>query len=334
MIRKFNFLTTFGVAVLGLTLASAPALSTTIKATGCFIRTHDYINAFFDGFIKPLNAKHTSLKIKYLGGVEVIPRKKQAGALKRGVVDMIHCPGAYYGGELAEARLPGAQNRSIKEIRSNGGWQLMQKAWGQGLNAHILAWVHFKGQKFYIYTLAKPKLSAKTGIDLTGIKMRATGLYKAFLKAMGATPIVISPGDVYASLERGLVQGLAWPWGSLTQYGWEKFIKYRVEPDFFGASMLTLINLDKYKSLTKAERDQLDAQARSFEGFADAYIVKKAHADDAKLFKAGVKSFKLTGKYRDAYLKTIYGAKWAENDSKKYSVDYKKLKAALYDPNK
>jgi TRAP-type C4-dicarboxylate transport system substrate-binding protein len=211
---------------------------------------------------------------------------------------------------------------------------MMQEAWGKGLNARILAWTHFKGQKFFIYTRFEPKLSTKTGIDLTGRKMRATGLYKAFLKAMGATPIVISPGDVYASLERGLVEGLAWPWGSLTQYGWEKFIKYRIEPSFFGASMLLLINRDKYNSLTKAEQDQLEAQSRAYEKFADGYIIKKAHADDAKMFKAGVKVIKLTGKVRDAYIKTIYEAKWAENDSKKYSVDYKKLKGKLYDPNR
>ena len=334
MIRKFHYLTTFGLAAVGLSVAASPVLASTIKATGCFIRTHDYINALHDGFIKPLNAKKTSLDIKYLGGVEVIPRTKQASALKRGIVDMIHCPGAYYGGELAAARLPGAHNRSLEEIRSNGGWELMQEAWGKGLNAHILSWTHFKGQKFYVYTLFEPKLSEKTGLDLTGVKMRATGLYKAFLQAMGATPIVISPGDVYASLERGLVQGVPWPWGSLTQYGWEKFLKYRIEPDFYGATMLTLINRDKYNSLTKAERDQLDARARAYEKFADDYIVAKAITDDEKMMKAGVKTIKLTGKVRAAYLRTIYEAKWAENDSKKYNVDYKKLKAALYDPNK
>jgi len=335
MIRNFKFLTTFGLAAVGLSVASGPVLSaSTIKATACFIRTHDYVNAFHDGFVKPLNKAKTGLTLKYLGGTEVIPRQKQAGALKRGLVDMIFCPGAYYGGELAEARLAGAHNRSIEEIRSNGGWEMMQEAWGKGLNARILAWTHFKGQKFFIYTRFEPKLSTKTGLDLTGVKMRATGLYKAFLQAMGATPIVISPGDVYSALERGLVEGMAWPWGSLTQYGWEKFIKYRVEPSFFGASMLMIINRDKYNSLTKVERDQLEAQARSYENFADDYIIKKAHIDDAKIMKAGVKVITLTGKVRDAYIRTIYEAKWAENDSKKYSVDYQKLKAALYDPNR
>lgn len=335
MIRKFHYLTTFSLVAVGLTVASGPVLSaSTIKATACFIRTHDYVQAFHDGFVKPLNKAKTGLKLKYLGGTEVIPRKKQAGAVRRGLVDMIFCPGAYYGGELAAARLPGAHNRSLEEIRANGGWDMMQEAWGKGLNSRILAWTHFKGQKFFVYTRFKPKLSTKTGLDLTGVKMRSTGLYKAFMRAMGATPIVISPGDVYSSLERGLVQGIAWPWGSIRRYGWEKFLKYRIEPSFFGATMLLLINRDKYNSLTKAQRDQLETQARAYEKYADAAIVKTGHVDDEVIMKAGIKAIKLTGKVKEAYIRTIYEAKWAENDSKKYNVDYKKLKAKLYDPNK
>ncbi len=333
MIRKTFIAPALASAAIALTAFSPPLEAATIKATACFIRNHDYVQAFHDEFITPLNAK-SGVKIKYLGGTEVIPRKKQAGALKRGLVDMIFCPAAYYGGQLAAARLPGAHNKSLEEIRANGGWEMMQEAWGKGLNAHILAWTHFKGQKFFIYTRFEPKLSTKTGLDLTGVKMRSTGLYKAFMIAMNATPIVISPGDVYTSLERGLVQGMAWPWGSISKYGWEKFLKYRVEPAFFGATMLTLVNLDKYKSLTKVERDGLEAQARAYEKAADAAIIKKGHADDAVLKKAGVKILNLTGKVREAYIRTIYQAKWAENDRHKYNVDYKKLKALLYDPSK
>lgn len=326
------------IAAAGVALAvgasAAEAATVTLKAIACFQRNHDYVVAFHDHFIKPLNAKNGSVKINYIGGPEVTPRQKQAGALKRGLVDMIFCPAAYYGGQLAEARLPGAHNKSLEEIRANGGWDMMQEAWGKGLNAHILTWTHFKGQKFYVYTQFKPKLSKKTGIDLTGIKMRSTGLYKAFMKAMGATPIVISPGDVYSALERGLVQGLAWPWGSMSVYGWERFLKYRIEPDFYGATMLTLVNLKKYNSMTKEQRDLLEAQGRAYEKAADDAIIKKGYEDDAKLKKAGLQTITLTGEYKKAYIHTIYAAKWAENDSHKYNVDYKKLKSKLYDPNK
>lgn len=317
-------------------LASPSQAATELKTTGCWQRNHDYIEAFFKGFVEPLNAKKGEVEIKYMGGPEVTPFQNQGQSLRRGLVDVIMCAAAYYSGNLPEARVVGVQNKSIDEIRSNGGWEMMQEAWGKGLNARILAWVHFKGQKFYLYTNFEPKPSNKTGIDLSGIKMRATPLYKAFLSAMGATPIVISPTEVYTALERGLVGGIAWPWGSVGVYGWEKFLKYRITPEFFGASSMAIINLDKWKSLSKAAQDQIEAQARAYEKIADEVVIEKGKKDDEKLMAAGVKDFELKGEAAKAYLKTIYGAKWAENESfrSKFVVDYDKLKAALYDPNR
>lgn len=303
--------------------------ATTLKVSTCLQRQHDQIDAYFDTFHKPLNAKKTDLTLRYIGGPEVTPRQKQAPAMKRGIIDVIVCPTPYYGGLLSEARLMGVHNKSLKEIRANGGWDMLQEAWRKGLNSRILGWGGFKASTFYVYTQFKPKLSEKTGLDLTGVKMRSTGLYNPFLKAMNATPINISPGDVYSALERGVVNGLAWPRGSLTRYGWQRFLKYRVQPNFYGATLMVTINLKKYNSLTKAQQKLLDDQGRIYEADSDAILDKKAAIDDAKLRKAGIQEIELKGKVRAAYIKTLYGSKWVENDKLKYIVDYKKLKSKL-----
>jgi TRAP-type C4-dicarboxylate transport system substrate-binding protein len=310
----------------------AQAAPVTLKVTTCLARNHDYTQAFMQTFVEPLNAKKADVRLAYLGGPEVTPFKEQASALKRGLVDMILCPGAYYGGLFGEARIPGAQNVSIEEMRKNGAWDMMEQAWNANANAHILGWVFSEGQIFYTYFLVKPKESTKTGLDLTGLKIRSTGLYNPFLVAMGATTIVMAPGDVYAGLQRGVVDGLAWPWGSVAKYGWQKFLKYRVTPDFFGPSQPLLVNLDKWKSLSKEQQDMLTKQARDFERDGGAIVVKKGKEDDEKLKQAGVEDIDLTGAVRAAYLKTIYDAKWAQNDSLSYTVDYKKLKSLLYKP--
>jgi TRAP-type C4-dicarboxylate transport system substrate-binding protein len=209
---------------------------------------------------------------------------------------------------------------------------MMEEAYNKNLNAHMLAWVYDGGQTFYTYFIEEPKQSDKTGLDLNGRKIRSTPLYNPFLKAMGATTIVMSAGDVYAGLQRGVVGGLAWPWGSVAKYGWERFLKFRVKPKYFSASMPVIINLDKWKSLSKAQQDLLTSQAQVLEKDGTAVIIRKGEEDDAKLAKAGVKDIELTGAARKAYLGTIYGAKWAQNDKLKYTVDYKKLKSLLYTP--
>lgn len=326
-----KFIVGAGTALIVAATAGPVLAATSVRTIGCFQRNHDYIEALFEKFIKPLNAEKGVVSIDYLGGPEVTPRQKQAQAVRRGVVDMIFCPGAYYGGQLAAARIPGVQNRPLAEIRKNGGWDIMQQAWEKGLNAHIVAWPFHNSQKFYVYMRIKPKLSTKTGLDLKGVKMRGTGLYRPFMKAMGATVIVISPGDVFSAMERGLVEGMAWPWGSVHKYGWQKFLKYRIKPSFYGASMLLIANLDKWKSLSKAEQDMLVKFGRKLENEGDELLIKQGEQDDAELKKAGVEDLELTGEVRKAYLRTIYGAKWEENDGYKYNVDYQALKTKLFE---
>ena len=331
MLKKTTTLIISAAALLAVSAEYVPAqAATTLKVSTCLSRNHDYIEAYFDTFFDPLNAKKADIKLRFLGGPEVTPRKKQAPALKRGLIDMIVCPAAYYGGMLSTARMPGVHNQNLEQLKANGAYGMLQESWGKGLNAHILAWVHFKGQKFFIYTRFKPKMNTTTGIDLTGFKMRSTGLYRAFFKAMGATPVNISPGDVYAALERGVVSGLAWPWGSIGKYGWQKFLKYRIEPGFFGATLMTLVNKKKWDGLSSVQRDLLTKQGRFYETTSDDIIIKKGHADDKKLKAAGVQIIKLEGALKKAYVDTIYNSKWAENDKLKYNIDYEKLKAKMY----
>jgi TRAP-type C4-dicarboxylate transport system substrate-binding protein len=331
MTRKSAIALLFGTATIAVALP-AQAASVTLKATTCLARNHDFTQAFMQTFVDPINAKKGDLTIAYVGGPEVTPFREQGGALKRGLIDMIFCPAAYYSGLFGEARIPGAQNVSVEEIRKNGAWQMMEEAWAKNLNAHFLAWGFDNAQIFYTYFIAKPKESSKTGLDLNGMKIRSTPLYNPFLVAMGANTIVMSPGDVYAGLQRGVVDGLAWPWGSIAKYGWQRFLKYRVTPHYYGASQPLLVNLEKWKALSKAQQELMTQQARIMEKDGAAIIIQKGKEDDAKLKEAGVQDIELKGEVRAAYLKTIYEAKWAQNDQQKYTVDYQKLKALLYKP--
>jgi TRAP-type transport system periplasmic protein len=331
MHRKIIIAIVAGLSALALT-PQAQAGTVTLKVTSCSARNHDYTQAFLQTYVNPINAKNGDVLLDYLGGPEVTPYQEQGSALKRGLIDIILCPPAYYGGLFGEARLPGAQTASIDEIRKNGAWDMMEQAWGKHLNAHILSWIFSDAQVFYTYFTVKPKQNTKTGLDLNGMKIRSTGLYNPFLKAMGATTVVMAPGDVYAALERGVVTGLAWPWGSVAKYGWQHFLKYRVKPHFFGPSYLLLINLDKWKSLSKEQQGILATQVPVLEHEGAQIAVKKGEQDDAKLTKAGVKDIVLTGEVRNAYLRTIYEAKWAQNDKVNHEADYQKLRSLLYDP--
>jgi TRAP-type C4-dicarboxylate transport system substrate-binding protein len=95
---------------------------------------------------------------------------------------------------------------------------------------------------------------------------------------------------------------------------------------------MTIMNLKKFNGLSKAHRDLLMEYGEKFEKDSNAVLAKASEVDNAKLEKAGIKTIMLKGDVAKAYLNTIYGAKWAENDTRDYKIDYKALKSKVYRP--
>jgi len=147
---------------------------------------------------------------------------------------------------------------------------------------------------------------------------------------MGATPVEISPSEVFTGLQRGVVSGLAWPEGAVTKYGWQKYIKYIVYPGFWRSSTMVVMNLDKYKSLTKVERDYIEKMSLRLEDESGPAQRKVIDIDNAKVFAEGVKKVVLDGAYKKAYIKTIFGATWEDAKKRKMTIPYKTLRAKLY----
>lgn len=313
-------------------LAPWAEAGTVLKVSSCLVKNHDQVETYFEAFHKPFNrlAKGEA-KLNYIGGPEVTPRKKQASALKRGLIDLIFCPAAYYSGIVNEARLLALSNQSTKQLRANGGYDILQRGWAKNLNAKILGWCCY-GVDFHIYTTFKPKESRTTGLDLSGVKMRSTGLYNQLFKAMRAIPVNISATELYTALQRGVVKGFAWPEGALAKMGVQKYIKYRVYPGFYRSSSMAVINLDKFNSLSKQVQEMLVKVGMDFEERSQTILRKKADLDNEKLFKAGMKKLELKGRVGKAYIQTIYGAKWKDNEKRKYVVPFEKLKAKMFVP--
>jgi len=291
-------------------LAGTAAQAATLNVTTSLTRTHDQVVAYFDLMHTPMNKAKGPVTLNYKGGPEVIPNRKQGAALKRGVIDMMFGPSGYYAGLVPCARVVALSTQPQATIRKNGGWDVLQKCWKDGLNSRLLAHPFYNSGNFHIYLIDKPILNKKTGISLKGFKMRSTALYHPFMKAMGGVPINISPGDVYTSLERGVVKGLAWPEGGIHRYGWTKYIKYRVGPGFWRSSTTAVINLDVYNKLTKKEKDFVDAWGLKFEKESTPYMRDLAHKDNGKIFADGVTAIDLKDEYGKAFTNTVMGSTW------------------------
>lgn len=321
-----------GAALVGtLFVYTAPVVDAkTLSVVSGLPRNHDQIETYFRDFHKPLNAAKGPISLNYKGGPEVTPRKQQGSFIKRGLIDLLISPSSYYAGQVPESRVTAISNRSPWNIRKSGGIAKMSEGWIKGIGSRIIAWPFWGGSNFHVYLTTKPTMSKKTGISLVGQKMRATALYVPFLKAMGATPVVISPGDVYTALQRGVVTGLAWPEGAVTKYGWQEYIKYRVGPGFWRSSTMLVMNEKKWQGLNKQERDFIMKFALAFEKESGKTLRKIANKDNAKIFAAGVQKMELEGEYAKAWLNTVNGSTWGDAKKRKMTVPYETIRSILY----
>lgn len=325
-----KFVATGIVAATVLAIALPAQSAEVLKVSTALGTKHDQSTVFFDTFMAKMKEDQSLVKLNYIGGPEVTPNRKQGPAMKRGLIDIIMSPVTYYANVVPEARLHGIANVSGATWRKNGAFDIMSKAWASKLNAVILGWGNYYGfNQFYMWFKEKPKFSKVTGLDLSGMKMRTTPLYTPFLKAMGAITKNISPAEVYTALERGVVDGLAWPEGGVAFRGWQRFIKYRVEPGFFRSTTMATMNKTKFDKLPKKAQNQLIAAGLHYEQASGAILKKRAEIDNQKVYKEGVQRLILPPDIAKVYIKTIISANWKAAEKYKFTADFKKLKALM-----
>ncbi len=232
---------------------------------------------------------------------------QMGNAVKTGVVDMAALPPTFYQNLLPIGDALKLSKKTAVEMRKNGTWALLNQLHNEKVNAQLLDISGF-GVKFHLY-LRDKKIDTPS---LQGMKIRTTPVYRAFFRALGADLIQTAPGDVFIALERGTIDGYGWPSWDLKTPGWDKHTKYRVDPGFYAVANATIMNLDKWKSLSDKQRDFLNTHAMKFEAEYDKRYAPKTEAYLKEQKDAGVQVIEFKGKVAEDYIKLSYDSAWAE----------------------
>src|SRR6476619_5878524 len=269
-----------GVAVV-LAASSAAAQEVTLRAVSSFAEGTEF-SKNFERFIEKVNNDGKGLiKINYIGGPRAVPPFEVGNAVRTRVVDMANVTGAFYTNLMPEADGFKLVAKPMSEQRRNGTWEFINQLHNQKLNAQYLA-RQFHNVPFHIYLNKKPDK-----LDLSGLKIRVTPVYKDIVEALGGTAITTAPGEVYTALERGVVDGYGWPVTGIFDLGWEKVTKYRLEPAFYSVEGNVLFNRDTWKGLGEAQRKVLSDAALWLEGL-DSENTAVIAAERDRQAKAGI----------------------------------------------
>ena len=332
MIEKFSRIPLAAASAAILIACSGQAIAeTTLKAVSSLQSTNTLTKSWLTNYMKVLNASNSSVKIKYLGGQEIVPPRKAAGALKRGVFDILNSPTAYYIGTVPEGYAILASNQGPKVFRKNGAWEVLQAIYAKKAGSHLLSWGNSM-TSYNMYLLGEPKFDSDGVPNLKGVKMRATGTYRPLFRALGASTINIKSSELFTALQRGTVAGFGWPDVAIVQLGVHKIVKYRVIPNFYQTNTVTTVNLASWGKLTKSQQDAMTKLAISYETASVHWMEKERLAEEKVMKAAGVKDIILKPSAAAKYLNIAHGEIWKE--LKNRSEHAEKLKALMYFPGK
>jgi TRAP-type C4-dicarboxylate transport system substrate-binding protein len=246
------------------------------------------------------------LKIQYIGGPEAVKAADQAQALERGMVDMIFTAGAYYQGVLPDIDALKLTELTPWEERANGTWAYLNDLHEKKIGAHYLGRLGLNIQ-FHLF-LKKPLKTA----DLKGLNIRVSPLYLPAIKGLGGNPTVIPIPDVYMALERNVVDGAGSPLVGIREYGWQKHVKYMLDPGFYTVVNPLLVNLDKWNKLPPKVKEALNEACAEAEKKAVALFADMAKQERPLLVKEGVEIIELPAPEKQKFLQVAYDEGWKE----------------------
>jgi TRAP-type C4-dicarboxylate transport system substrate-binding protein len=326
--RRLTFLffaVLFTFAVLSMVSGPVKAETFTLKAVTAWPKTASEYKAFttFTDLVEQMVAKKYpgQLKIQYIGGPEAVKTPDQVQALQRGMVDMVFTTTAYYLSVLPEVDAIKLSNLTPSEERASGAWAYLNDLHEKKIGTYYLARLGL-GTKFHLY-LKKPIKSA----DLKGLNIRVSPMYLQAIKGLGGNPVVIPPTEVYAALERNVVDGYCWPAVGIRDWGWQKHTQYVVDPGFYNVPNPLLVNLKIWNQLPPRLRYLFTESALEAEKRVVAAFDELARQERPLLLKEGIQVVDLPPAEKEKFLRVAYEEGWKDvlNKSPQIGAKLKEL---------
>ncbi len=230
--------------------AEAPAGEvTTLRFSHFWPATSSIQKEVFEPWAKKI-AEDSKGRLK----IEIFPSstlsKPQAtyDAAVKGTVDIGSQAQGYTNGRFPLtqiAELPGLSN-SAKQMSC-----LMQTLYDDGTIASEYEDSHL----LFMYGLGPGTLHTtekliKTPDDMKGLRIRRPSAVAGdIIESMGASPVGLPAGDVYTSLQKGVIDGLSFPWEAVKTFRIDEVTHNHTNIPFYSSGLMVTMNKAKYESL-------------------------------------------------------------------------------------
>ena len=192
------------------------------------------------------------LDIQVFAGGELVPALQAFDAVSQGSVELGHGSAYYWAGKVPEAQFFSTVPFGMT-VRGMHAW--LNHGGGHTLWKEIYA-------PFNVYPIPMGNTGIQMGgwfnkkietvDDLQGLRMRMPGLGGKVLKKAGGNPVLMSGGEIYTALERGIIDATEWvaPFHDL-RLGLNRAARFYYYPGWHepGTEFELIINLAKWQQL-------------------------------------------------------------------------------------
>lgn len=309
------------VAQLALGIAASTAQAADYRWLNSFDRNHDGVPVFVEPYIKAVEAASGG-RIKFLvSGPETVPAFEQLQPVISGAFQFLFTHGSYHFGTTPLLAATEALGGTRQQRKASGALEFMDKHY-QKLGLKLVA-LPMTAEGGYQLLLRKPPTANG---DLQGFKIRGFPTAQPVLRMLGASMIVLPPSEIYSALDKGVVDGFAYPsFGVLRSKLYEP-TKFLLRPGFGFIANPVLANLATWNRFTDADRKlMLDEAARAEERWESA--TARIYAEEEKeLVSRGMKVVEMGPVQKASLQKTWSEGLW-ELASQKAKADVDQLRA-------
>lgn len=250
------------IAALCASIAAVPMAQTAgaqdLRILASWDQSYAAVGEVLVPFMEYLDSETTAdLNLTRLGP-ETIPPFEQLNPVSQGLFDMLYTNGGYHYNDIAVGMALDALSGSGEQLHESGIWSHADEQY-QKLGLKLIA-VFYDTNGFHM--VLKEPLGENA---LAGRRIRGTPLYHPVIEALGGSPVVLPASEIYPALERGVVDGAAWPAVGAVSYRWFEVADYFVRPTFGQVSHMLLMNLDTWNGLDETTRTEIEAAARAYE---------------------------------------------------------------------
>ena len=286
-----RFFTSVTAATVFASLAT-PGMAEDFRLLSSWDSSYAPVENVIDPFIEKLETESNGEISISRSGPETIPPFEQLDPVSRGLFDMLFTNGAYHYNDSAVAMALDALIGDAADLRDAGVWDFVDEHY-QDRGLKLIA---------VLYDLNGYHILLRDPLEegaLEGRRIRGTPIYHPIIEALGGSPVVLPGDEIYPSLERGVVDGAAWPTVGAVGFRWFEVADYMMRPSFGQVGHPVFMNLDRWNSLDEDTQQLIARVAEQYETEALANFDRVVGEEEATLESEGVSVTELGEEYTD-----------------------------------